>query len=72
MARYYSKTSGDIPKKMYIHKGKHALMGPYFSKVGCEANYERIEYNLDEETGDYIRVTPIIKEVKGSKKKLDI
>ncbi len=72
MSRYYSKTQGAIPKKMYINQGRHSIVGPYFSKAACDADYKRIEFSLDEDTGNYIRITPLVKEIKGSKKKLEI
>lgn len=73
MSRYYSKTSGEIPKKMYIQQNDgHDLMGPYFSKIRCSPEYNMIEYILDEETGDYLRNPPLKPREKGVKKKLNI
>lgn len=79
MSRYYSKTKGQIPKKLYIHQFVSkihpdfgSILGPYFSKVKLEDNYERIEYVLDKETGDYLRNPPLVPRTKGIKKKLDI
>ncbi len=78
MSRYYSKTSGELPKKMYIHQQEKSpegrggfLEGPYFSKVAMRSSTaKRIEYSLDAD-GNYIRVIPP-EEIKGNKKKLDI
>jgi len=73
MSRYYTKSKGNIPKRMYINKGPNHITGPYFSKQKPEPSEIQIEYGLDEETGDYIRLSPpLVKEIKGTRKKLDI
>lgn len=73
MSRYYTKTKGDIPKKMYINQRiGYYVTGPYFTNQPPDSESVKVEYILCEKTGNYIRTTPFVKNVKGAKKKLDI